>query len=348
MPIPDKVALWLGIGTLSGMGIVFHILNNLPIDVDIKQAIKCMLSELADAPVKPWPPHQTPFYAWFFGAVGLCASGLGFAVSGHYTAAATFFVIGWLCLCVSEFVGLAVFPRTTRMFWSTVAWSVSAVAFWLMYSYACPDFKVSPDHAAFQTWAGQSYTFHIANMSDDHMYMASFIFEITSQAYSVTDFTFNIPPESVKPLDQQPAQDNYKEADTFGLFGPLPSSHHFFLLNVYHFGPHEARYVTITLTQHVTSTETDFKILPRIMSYSRDAVPISKVNDFVLVPFRLDRPLTVTDFLPCWTGRAPACDEHPQLAKRLDYPEGCSYWGVSLKLQLTARPIHVRYPEHCD
>jgi hypothetical protein len=182
-------------------------------------------------------------------------------------------------------------------------------------------------------------------MSDRDQYMASFIFEITSLAYSVNDFTFTIPPDSVKPLDQQPVQTD-RNADIFGLFGPWSDSHHYFLLYVYHFAPHESREVTIALDQHVMSTERGFQILTKIMSYSRNPIPISKNDDYVLVPIHLDRTLTVTNFLPCFVNGNPPCYTHPQLGKHVEFPEGCNYWMISDSFH--SQPIHVRYPEHCD
>jgi hypothetical protein len=327
----------IGSSVLLGMGILFHLLNDMPLDFSMAKFM-----ERSGLGYK-----SGLFLAVFAGALPtFLLAGLGCAVSGFYKAAAFCFTGASLCATISAFVRFRVFLGFFRALYTLVASLLIGVIMLWTYSYTCPDFKISPNVAIFETWAGQSYKFRITDMSENDIYMASFIFEITSHAYSVTDFTFSIPPESVKALDQQPAESDRKAADIFGLFGRWPSSHSFFLLYVYHFAPHESREVTITLLQHLPSTEREFEVRASPMFYSHNAVPISKINDFVMVPIGIDRDLTFTEFLPCWTDRKPPCYEHPQLGKHVGLPEGCNYWGVS-NSPIT-QPLHVRFPENCD
>ena len=289
--------------------------------------------------------NQSAFLSFLFSAVAMVVAAVVEGEGGHYKSALIFFVVAWLFGSISTWLALTIYSRLPRIVWTSIValfWGGIMLA---VYLWACPTFKIFPSSPTYQTWAGQSYEFRIDNMSDRDQYMASFIFEITSSVYSINDFTFTIPSESVRALDQEPTQTD-RNADIFGLFGPWSDSHHFFLLYVYHFAPHESRKVTITLDQHVMSTEREFQILTRTMSYSHSPLPISKNDDYVLIPIRLDRALTVTNFLPCFVNGNPPCYSHPQLGKRAEFPEGCNYWMISDSPH--PQPIHVRFPERCD
>ena len=328
---------------LAAMGVLFHTLNLMPANLpDIKREFYSFLDELR-RPYKMWRMvNQTAFYSFVFGSLAFLLPAVSFGLDGNYTVASWCFAGGWICACVSACIAFSIFSRRVRVPLTLLTCLITAFLYGEVYVQECPTFKLSPPDVTFETWAQQSQTFRIQNMSDRDLYMASFIFDITSQVYSVGDFTFKIPPESVKPLNEQPAESDH-DADIFGILGPLPQSHHFFVLCVYHFTPHESREVTITLEQHVATTEREFDIRTRTMSYSRKALPVSKVGDMVLVPIRVDRALTMTEFLPCWTNTNPACMIHPQLGRKAAIPEGCSYWGVSDSPNEPA--LHLRFPE---
>jgi hypothetical protein len=316
--IPFHASQITGSAVLVFTGVLFHVLNDRPIDIET------LISELKHPTSSGKEFNQTAFFTFVCLAVGALIAAITFAVTGVYKFAAIGYIATWMLATVAVWIRCSVFAKVVRLIWTMIAAVMIGVVCVLLYFLTCPTLKISPSTAKFSA-VGELYTFRVENKSDSDTYMNSFLFYLESSSYSTADFDFQVLKDSRKPLGQQPDGVTLEVPDVFGEFGSLPesSSTHVFLLYVYHLRPHEFREVSIRLKQYEISTNQSIPVSSEVMSYTENIVPVSRDGVSVYVPALITKSFDLTGFLVCYaTGADRACRIFPA-EKTVRLPEGC-------------------------
>lgn len=253
----------------------------------------------------------------------------GFAVIGQYKYAALCFLCAWIFTILSAAIGFSVFSARARAFWTTCSTIFSFLLFMGCYFLSCPTLTVAPTSAEFSL-SGQEYDFRVTNKSADDTYLNSFLFRMDSDVYAISDFEFQVPQESLHPLEQN-AGSTGAIPDVFGAFGYFPPSvsDQFFLFYIYHLAPQESRHLRIRLKKRAFSTKPNVEISTEIMSYSRKAVPVStdSSSSIAVVPAVLTHYLRIEGLFACLASNPPQkCDSRPA-APQVTVPPGCFYFA---------------------
>lgn len=290
-------------------------------------------------PRRKKPINSNLFYCLVGLAFGASLTGLAFGANGNYQIASWCFTGAWLIATLSSFVGCSIFSRRARIAWTVITCFVFGVAFLAAYMEVCPTLKISPSNVTFSA-VGDLYTFRVENKSESDTYMNSFLFYLESSAYSTADFDFQILGDSRKPLGQQPDGVTLSVPDMFGAFGSSPesSSTHIFFLYAYHLKPHEFRELSVKLQQHEVSTNQAIPFSSKVMSYTKNTVPVSRDGISVYVPALMTESFDLSGFLVCYAKEANRPCRMLPSTNVVRVPEGCmSLAAISEKEQIPGK-----------
>jgi hypothetical protein len=194
---------------------------------------------------------------------------------------------------------------------------------------------------------GELYIFRITNKSDADTYSNAFVFTISPEQYSATDFDLQLKSPNLRELEQQSSNNRLRFSDVFGIFGAeLPSIlYNLLVLYIYHLGPHESHEVTLRFTGLGTATTARATVSSEVMSYSSRAIPIAKTGDLVSIPVLVKLTLVVDRLMSGLMDESGSpCSSHPVMPKST-LQEGCYYLGFRTGNQL---PQHTDVVRGCD
>jgi hypothetical protein len=231
------------------MGIVFHVLHQMPFRMPVRRRIDRLLRKIAWMfPRSGEPPRHGFFFFLFSIPFGLFA--VGVEMTSRYVIVQWMFALTTVTSAITAYVFFVILTPFARKFWTAVIAVVVGLGLLYLYRYLCPTITIRPTKAVFgsiskTTDLSQAHRFRIQNKTDSDIYSITFYLRVESPSLAIKDFKFDVPKTSQQPADESTALGR-KFGDIGGVDCTDSKNRPVFVRVITHLAPGESREVTLT------------------------------------------------------------------------------------------------------
>lgn len=275
----------IGSVVLAVMGIVFHILNQMPFKMPIRRRIDRLWRKISWMfPRSEEPPRHGVVYFLFGIPFGLFI--LGVEMTGNCTVAEWAFVATEISAVITIWIFFVILTPFARKFWTLVVAIALGLGLFYFYGYLCPTVTINPSKVIFGSISksdlSETRRFRIQNKVDNDLYSVTFKLVIKSSSVKLSDFKFDVPKSSLKPIEENTAIGR-KFGDIGGVDCTDSKNRPVFVRFISHLSPRESREVTLTyINPHAESLPPSATLPPHLNlpNYSDGIIVDAKVTNF--------------------------------------------------------------------